>query len=214
MTTNPYLALVNKQNLYSPEMSQGLKMVHVFDTDGITFCEQKTYMAYRALNQFLIDNYGIALFLTSAGRSVKTQQKVLTAEAQKSGSMETALQTVALPGTSEHHTGLALDVKPEIAHPDLIQAIVNNIPLPEKLAYPKQPEREQKDEMYAVLHQHLAEFGFILRYTKAKQEITGYKPERWHIRYVGKEYAKEIEQSGLCLEEYLSAPELQPGSGE
>lgn len=53
------------------------------------------------------------------------------------------------------------------------------------------------------LEEHCADYGFIIRYPLGKEEITGYKYEPWHVRYVGKEHAKKIMDSGLCLEEYL-----------
>ena len=50
---------------------------------------------------------------------------------------------------------------------------------------------------------HCAEYGFILRYPKGKEKKTGFMYESWHVRYVGKDLAKKITKSGLCLEEYL-----------
>ena len=183
-------------------------MLKVRDTDGATFVEKETFLAFKQLSEFMQKKYGIALFLTSAGRTIQTQQKVLNDFIAEMGEEE-ALKTVALPGTSEHHTGLALDVKPEIAHSTPVQAVIDKLPLPEKIAYLKQPTREQKAEMYALLHHNLAKFGFIQRYTKEKQDITGYKPEPWHIRFVGKEHAKAIAESGMCLEEYIQSLELE-----
>lgn len=58
-------------------------------------------------------------------------------------------------------------------------------------------------ELWEKVHRRLPEFGFILRYPKGKEEITGYGYEPWHIRYVGKELARKVYDSGLCLEEYL-----------
>ena len=57
---------------------------------------------------------------------------------------------------------------------------------------------------YKWMLQHAHEYGFILRYTAEKQPITGIIPEPWHWRYVGTDWAKEIRDSGLCLEEYLA----------
>ena len=53
------------------------------------------------------------------------------------------------------------------------------------------------------LREHCTEYGFIIRYPQDKEEITGYKYEPWHIRYLGCPLAKEIAESGLCVEEYL-----------
>ena len=87
--------------------------------------------------------------------------------------------TVAEPGTSEHQLGLALDLTV--------------------------PGRFFKDtEQAAWLAEHCWEYGFILRYTKEKEKITGFLAEPWHVRYVGVEHAVAMRDSGLCLEEYLA----------
>ena len=84
-----------------------------------------------------------------------------------------ALETVAVPGTSEHQMGLAVDIVGEEAN--------------------------------AWLGEHCWEYGFILRYTEEKAEITGITNEPWHFRYVGREISMDMKDSGLCLEEYLGA---------
>ena len=84
-----------------------------------------------------------------------------------------AYETVAIPGTSEHHLGLAVDLL--------------------------------GDEAVAWLTEHCWDYGFIVRYTKAKESITGIIDEPWHFRYVGKDVALDMKDSGLCLEEYLGA---------
>ena len=87
--------------------------------------------------------------------------------------------TVADPGASEHHTGLAFDMT-----------------VPNTSMFLGTPQ-------CAWLHQHCWEYGFILRYTDEKQQITGFAGEAWHIRYVGTEHSLAMQQSGQCLEEYL-----------
>ena len=87
--------------------------------------------------------------------------------------------TVADPGASEHHTGLAFDM---------------TVPGTSMFLGTKQ---------CTWLHQHCWEYGFILRYTDEKQQITGFAGEAWHIRYVGTEHSLAMQQSGQCLEEYL-----------
>ena len=84
----------------------------------------------------------------------------------------------ARPGYSEHQSGLAIDC--------------NTI----DDAFAETPEA-------AWLAEHCADYGFIIRYPKGKESITGYKYEPWHIRYVGVETAKEIQHYGVTLEEYL-----------
>ena len=53
------------------------------------------------------------------------------------------------------------------------------------------------------LHGNCHKYGFIIRYPKGKQGITGYKYEPWHVRYLGTDIATKVFNSGLCLEEYL-----------
>ena len=96
-----------------------------------------------------------------------------------------AARWVALPGTSEHHTGLALD-------------IVSS-------SYTALTRRQEKTAEQQWLMEHCWEYGFILRYPEEKGDITGIYYEPWHYRYVGREAALEIRDSGLCFEEYLAA---------
>ena len=98
-----------------------------------------------------------------------------------------AAKSVAVPGTSEHQLGLAVDI---------VAADNQNL--------------DQSQETTAVqrwLMEHCWEYGFILRYPEGKSDVTGIIYEPWHYRYVGKEAAKEIYDRGICLEEYLDAPE-------
>ena len=85
----------------------------------------------------------------------------------------------AEPGKSEHETGLAFDVT----------------------AYGN--ESFEMTSQYEWLSEHCAEYGFIIRYPKGKEVITGIPFEPWHYRYVGTPYAKEIMDMGVTLEEYL-----------
>lgn len=91
-----------------------------------------------------------------------------------------AATVILPPGTSEHNLGLAMDIC------NTYDSFAN-----------------QKE--YAWLVEHAHEYGFILRYTAEKQPITGIVPEPWHWRFVGVEYAEEIKNSGLCLEEWLTS---------
>ena len=94
-----------------------------------------------------------------------------------------AARWVAVPGTSEHETGLAVDIV------DLNYQILD--------------ARQEETPVQQWLLAHCAEYGFILRYPTDKSEITGIGYEPWHYRYVGVEAAAEITQGNLCLEEYL-----------
>lgn len=95
-----------------------------------------------------------------------------------------AAKWVAIPGTSEHQTGLAVD-------------IMSNYYL--VLDEGQEDTAEQK-----WLMENSYKYGFILRYPNNKSEITGINYEPWHYRYVGKEAAKEIYERGICFEEYLA----------
>lgn len=96
---------------------------------------------------------------------------------------ELAAQSVAVPGTSEHQLGLALDIVDN-----------NNWHLDDTQA-------DMPAQIW--LMENSWRYGWILRYPNEKSEITGIIYEPWHYRYVGKTVAKEIYESGLCLEEYL-----------
>ena len=90
---------------------------------------------------------------------------------------------IAIPGTSEHHTGLAADIVTP-THQTL------------------DPEFADTDAG-KWLQENAAEYGFILRYPEDKQDITEIIYESWHYRYVGVDHAMAIKENGLCLEEYL-----------
>ena len=94
-----------------------------------------------------------------------------------------AARRVAVPGTSEHELGLALDIV--------------------DINYQNLTEKQETMPAQQWLMANSWKYGFILRYPNEKSEITGIIYEPWHYRYVGIELAKEIHDSGLCLEEYL-----------
>ena len=100
---------------------------------------------------------------------------------------QVAATRVAPPGTSEHNTGLAVDI--------LSGDYYNH--------HSQIEESFEYDAEAAWMKAHCAEYGFILRYPKDKQDVTGIIFEPWHFRYVGVEIATYIMQNGLTLEEYL-----------
>ena len=128
---------------------------------------------------------GIYLAGVSAYRSHKTQTALFNRYVEKDGE-EKAKTYSAVPGHSEHETGLAIDVSgsdgkcaAESCFGDTKEA--------------------------AWLADHATEYGFIIRYPEGKEDITGYKYEPWHLRYVGKEIAADIAERGITLEEYYDA---------
>lgn len=95
-----------------------------------------------------------------------------------------AARWVARPGTSEHQTGLAVDIV--------------------DTSYQALDQGQESTAVQRWLMAHCAEYGFILRYPVEKSALTGVNYEPWHYRYVGVEAAREIMGGGLCLEEYLT----------
>lgn len=90
----------------------------------------------------------------------------------------TAKEWVALPGTSEHQLGIAVDINAD-------------------------KSKCSNEDAYEWLAENAYKYGFVLRYPPGKQKITGTSYEPWHYRYVGEEAAKEIYERGICLEEYF-----------
>ncbi|MGN1133411.1 MAG: M15 family metallopeptidase [Oscillospiraceae bacterium] len=166
--------------------------------DGVTYIDgilivNKTYsipasynpnglepVAQQAFDEMAADAYsqGISLFICSGFRSYEEQETLYNNYADERGKDE-ADAVSARPGHSEHQTGLSMDVNTT------------------EFSFENTPESQW-------LNEHCAEYGFIVRFPKGKEDITGFEYEPWHIRYVGKKNAKAIQESGLCLEEYLN----------
>lgn len=119
----------------------------------------------------------VKLNIVSGFRSYEYQEKVYSEYVKEYGVDKTDTFS-AKPGYSEHQSGLALDIC------DDSDKFINT--------------KENK-----WLQKNAHKFGFIIRYPKGKEYITGYKYEPWHIRYVGKKHAKKIFSKKLTLEEYL-----------
>ena len=143
-----------------------LRMLEAAKADGITNWQVSAAYRSYADQQRIFDN------------KVKSFQ-INNPDWSLSRCRSAASVTVADPGASEHHTGLAFDM---------------TVPNTSMFLGTKQ---------CTWLHQHCWEYGFILRYTDEKQQITGFAGEAWHIRYVGTEHSLAMQQSGQCLEEYL-----------
>jgi D-alanyl-D-alanine carboxypeptidase len=131
------------------------------------------------------ENDDILLAGVSAYRSHSTQKSLFERYVERDG-LEKARTYSALPGTSEHETGLAVDVSGSDGKCAAADCFADT------------------DEA-AWLAEHAHEYGFIIRYPKGKEEITGYQYEPWHLRYVGTDVAEELAASGETLEEYYDA---------
>ena len=186
-----YMALVNKQNPLPDGWEDAVETVTFQNTIGDDVeVEKKAYDAYLELKADL-EEEGVFVDLDSARRSIDAQQKIVDDFTEKYGK-DYVKQYVAVPGYSEHHTGLALDLYLIVGGKD----IVENEDL---VTYP---------EIWEKIHAKLADHGFILRYLEGKEDITGYSYEPWHIRYIDDStIAKEIMDEGITLEEYLGVAE-------
>lgn len=129
---------------------------------------------------------GIYPIVREGYRTEEEQQETLDEKIQsyinegysRSRAEKTAKEWVALPGTSEHQLGIAVDINAD-------------------------KSKCSNDEVYAWLAENAYKYGFILRYPLGKQEITGTSYEPWHYRYVGEDIAREIYEREICLEEYF-----------
>lgn len=119
----------------------------------------------------------ITLWIQSGYRSYKTQEEIYNNYVKQSGK-EKAETFSARPGHSEHQTGYAMDL-------NIIDSSFEGT----------------KEAIW--IEKNCYKYGFIIRYPKGKESITGYKYEPWHLRYLGKDIAKKVYSSGLTLEEYL-----------
>ena len=128
---------------------------------------------------------GIYPIVREGYRTAEEQQEILDEKIQiyinqgysQSRAERTAKEWVALPGTSEHQLGIAVDINAD-------------------------KSKCSNEEVYTWLAENAYKYGFVLRYPMGKQEITGTSYEPWHYRYVGEEAALEIYEQGICLEEY------------
>ena len=149
--------------------------------------------AYEDLMDMLSDcrREGLHPLVCSAYRTQATQTRLhnnkiarlLAAGYPEEEAAAEAARWVAAPGTSEHQTGLAVDIV--------------------AASYQILDEGQAETAEQKWLMEHCWEYGFILRYPLDKGEITGIGYEPWHYRYVGRPTALDIRDSGLCLEEYL-----------
>lgn len=139
------------------------KMCKAAADDGVTLISVSAYRSY---------NYQQALYNNRVERCKR--EEGLDDEAAK----KKAATIVAVPGTSEHHLGLAVDI-------NSVETSFENT------------------AAFRWLQKHAADYGFILRYAEDKQAITKIIYEPWHYRYVGVEHAKAMNDLGMCMEEYV-----------
>ena len=181
-----YLVFVNKTHKLPDDYEAKLPLITVKNSFGREFqIEPETYRHFEQLRA-AVKQKGIQIELDSVYRSVARQKEIVAEFTQKYGA-DYVKQYVAVPGYSEHHTGLAVD----------ICLVVDGKIIDDN------DEMIAQKEIFAQIHPLLAEYGFILRYPQGRENITGYSYEPWHFRYVGQETAKKISGAGLVMEEYV-----------
>ena len=182
-----YLVLVNGAHRLPAGFEDTVELISVTDTQGSTFrVEKKTYEAFLQLRKDLLENHGLQAELISAYRSVATQEKLFAQRLAEFGE-EYTYKYVAVPGHSEHHTGLAIDVS-FVVDGKVVRGTENLLGM---------------ENLYAIAHKLLPQYGFMLRYPQPKEAVTkiGYEP--WHFRYIDSpEIAAKIATEAICFEEY------------
>ena len=181
-----YEILINKANPIKEDELSSYTIVRITDNtfDNIKL-EEETYKNYSELKKHLLEkNYYINI--RSGYRSFLESEEIFN-EYKKIKGLEYANKYVAKPGTSEHNTGLAMDI-----------------------VISKENDSNQNDyasDEYFYLENIAYLYGFIIRYPKDKEKITGYEYEPWHLRYVGKDLAKYLKKNNLSLEEFYNKKE-------
>lgn len=174
------MKVINKDNPIPENMNVKTKVCRGKEINAV---------AYEDLNLMISDakKDGILLWISSGYRDMNLQTKLFNRRTEREKSKDIisdeeaatrAAKVVAKPGTSEHNTGLAVD----------FNGVEDNF---------------YKTKEYKWLMDNAHKYGFIERYQKKWKDCTGIIYEPWHFRYVGKEYASKIKESGLCLEKYV-----------
>ena len=181
---NKYHVLVNKDKPIAMDYYYKEKLVKAKNIEDETILiDKKTYRYYLKLKKEL-EKFNIIIAISSAFRAIEHQQELYEEFIIKYGS-DLASKLVALPKTSEHHTGLAIDI--------VLKSM--NYDIDYKTIYENEGE-------YLQIYNVLPKYGFILRYPKNKEHITKYNYEPWHIRFVGKALARTLFINNITLEEY------------
>lgn len=175
------LVLVNKNNqLPNSYIPKNLESISLRYANKDKYLRKEAKDAFEKLSSEATA-LGYRIVAVSAYRDYNYQNELFNYYVEEKG-LEYALDCSAKPGHSEHQTGLAIDVEGENKDYDNFE--------------------DTKEFLWMKDNAH--RFGFILRYPKGKEHITGFKYEPWHYRYVGVDVAYEIYEKNLTLEEYLN----------
>jgi len=182
-----YTLLVNNNNLLSKDYVPK-ELIEIHEPMGIkldkTYINKLNIKVYNAFKKMQKDAFkqGYEIFIDSSYRTYEYQKKIFDKTVKEKG-INHAHKFIALPGGSEHQTGLAIDI-----------IFRRNNKMIE--------EQNENDPEIKWLFSNAYRYGFILRYPKGKEKITGFNFEPWHFRYVGKKLAEEIYLKNITLEEY------------
>ena len=188
-----YMVLVNKQTKLPDDWEEKVELVETKNAwDEDIKVEKKAYEQYLKFKKEVendLKKFNTTIELDSTYRSVSAQQDLWdrwSLDPEKGP--EYVKKFVAVPGYSEHHTGLAIDICLKI-NGELVDDNDDMI---------------AQREIFSIIHKKLSKYGFILRYLENKDDITGYSYEPWHLRYIDNpKIAKEIMDNNMTLEEYL-----------
>ena len=189
-----FLILVNKENLlasdYVPDelVTVNEPMGSKIDKTYVNRLNAEVYRNFKLMQAAALKQ-GFEIFVDSSYRTYAYQETVFNSVAVEKG-LDHALQYVAPPGGSEHQTGLAFDIIFR-RNGEMIE------------------EQLETDPEIIWLYENSYKYGFILRYPKGKEEITGFNYEPWHFRYVGKELALELHEKDITLEEYYELKKIK-----
>lgn len=176
-----YLVLVNKFNYlpegYTPDDLVNMNLQYAFSGKQI---REEVYASFKGLVKDA-KKEGLTIVANSTFRTYDYQENLYNRYKNSNGK-EYADGYAARAGHSEHQTGLAIDVS-------TLNSTMDNF---------------EETEEFTWLQEHAHEYGFILRYPKGKEFITGYNYESWHYRYVGEKVAKEIKELGITFDEYYA----------
>ncbi len=194
------LLLVNNQILYHFPEEQLLTSIYEGKTGSYYVRDKEVYIAppaLEALNRMLDDfraQGGSKTVNVVAGYRTEAFQQHLFDQSVARNGREHAEEFVAQPGGSEHHTGLVVDFS---------------------LFYEDGTSAEyQGTGEYAWINGNCQNYGWVVRYKKAKEPLTGIGDEPWHFRYVGVPHAAVMTEKGLCLEEYTDYLKEFPFDGQ
>ncbi len=180
-TKQDNLILINKFNhidkKYTPKNIIAVSNQYAYGSNSIT---EEAFKAFKDMF-YAAKKEDLTLIITSSYRDYETQVKLWKQYSDAYGD-NYADSVSARAGYSEHQSGYAIDIV-------TYNSVMNDF---------------EKTDEFKWLQKHANQYGFILRYPKGKEDITGYDYESWHYRYVGKDVAKSIKEKGITFDEYYA----------